>query len=298
MHDQTKPSTPLTYTRTFQVRHYECDSYGHLNNIHYLHYMQEAAFDASAAVGYDFQRYKRMGQKWLIRTTEIEYLQPLSYGDTVEVKTWVDDVRRVRSTRSYEFYQAGSPGLVARAWSDWVFIDELTGQPARIPAELAGAFFAGDLPERFLPRQTFPLPPDPPEAAFKMNRRVAWQDIDMEGHVNNAVYLSYVEDCGFQVIAAHGWPVQRMTAQGFAIILRKHQIEYIQPALLDEELLLTTWASHVKRSSALRYYTIQRAGDNALLARISTLGVWIDLSTSKPIRIPPDFLADFADNIV
>ena len=39
----------LTHERTFRVRHYECDSYGHVNHANYLRYMQEAAFDASAA---------------------------------------------------------------------------------------------------------------------------------------------------------------------------------------------------------------------------------------------------------
>ena len=45
------------HTATFRVRHYECDAYGHLNNANYARYMQEAAFDASAAVGYGKDRY-------------------------------------------------------------------------------------------------------------------------------------------------------------------------------------------------------------------------------------------------
>ena len=52
---------PLTHTRTFRVRHYECDAYGHLNNANYLRYMQETAFDASAAAGYDLERYNKLG---------------------------------------------------------------------------------------------------------------------------------------------------------------------------------------------------------------------------------------------
>ena len=49
---------PLVHTRNFRVRHYECDAYGHLNNANYLRYMQEAAFDASAAAGYGMLRYE------------------------------------------------------------------------------------------------------------------------------------------------------------------------------------------------------------------------------------------------
>ena len=42
---------PLKHERLFRVRFYECDAYGHLNNSNYVRYMQETAFDASAAAG-------------------------------------------------------------------------------------------------------------------------------------------------------------------------------------------------------------------------------------------------------
>ncbi len=93
---------PLVHKRTFRVRNYECDGYGHVNNANYVRYMQEAALDASAAVGYDEARYNELGHIWLIRETNIEYLRPLRFGDSVEVTTWVGDFRRVRSRRFYE----------------------------------------------------------------------------------------------------------------------------------------------------------------------------------------------------
>src|SRR5690554_1377686 len=106
---------PLIQERTFRVRHYECDAYGHVNHSHYLHYMQEAAMDASAAAGYDLARYEALGHQWLIRETDIEYLRPLTYGDSVVVKTWVADFHRVRSRRMYELRHAASGELVAQA---------------------------------------------------------------------------------------------------------------------------------------------------------------------------------------
>ena len=51
---------PLTHTRTFRVRYYECDANGHLTSANYLRYMQETAFDASTAAGYGIDRYDRM----------------------------------------------------------------------------------------------------------------------------------------------------------------------------------------------------------------------------------------------
>ncbi len=55
----TQPGEPPIHVpfleRAFRVRSYECDGYGHVNHANYLRYMQEAAFDASAAAGYDLE---------------------------------------------------------------------------------------------------------------------------------------------------------------------------------------------------------------------------------------------------
>ena len=88
---------PLTHERTFRVRYYECDPYGHLNNSNYLRYMQETAFDASAAAGYDLARYQAMERIWWIRSSEIEYLAPVRYNERVTVKTWVENFQRSHS---------------------------------------------------------------------------------------------------------------------------------------------------------------------------------------------------------
>jgi acyl-CoA thioester hydrolase len=288
---------PMIHVRTFRVRHYECDAYGHVNQANYLRYMQEAAFDASAAAGYDLTRYEAMGHHWLVRETDIEYLRPLRYGDSVRVKTWVVDFRRIRSRRAYEFRRAGSDELVAQARTDWVFLDSATWRPAPIPPEMMAALFPEGLPDPAAPRPRFPAAPPPPPGVFRLRRRVEWRDIDPEQHVNNAVYLSYLEDCGVQVAAAHGWPMARMRAEGFAIVARRHQIEYQQPAVLDDELELATWISDAKRATAVRHYRVTRVRDGALLARARTLWVWVDLKTGRPIRIPDAFLSDFTPNI-
>jgi acyl-CoA thioester hydrolase len=288
---------PLTHTSTLRVRYYECDPYGHVNNTNYLRYLEEAAFDASAAAGFDIARYQAMNRMWLVRETDIEYLRPLRYGDTVAIKTWIADFRRVQSRRMYELTNVATGELAARAHTDWVFVDTTTGALVSIPPEFASIFFPEGVPPVAPPRERFPEPPPPPPGIFRLRQQVEWQDIDTAWHVNNAVYLRYVENCSMAVIAAHGWPVQRMTAEGFAILLRRHQIQYLQPALLDDELEVATWVSEVKRVTALRHYTITRVRDGALLARVNTLGVWVNLATGQPMRPPASFLADFAPNI-
>ena len=149
----------LIHERAFRVRQYECDAYGHVNHANYLRYMQETAFDASAAAGYDLDRYREIERAWLVRETDITYQQPLVYGDSVIVKTWVLDFRRVRSRRAYEMRHATSGELVAQATTDWVFLNDQTGRPETVPQEMIDGFFPDGPPDDVPPRERFPKAP-------------------------------------------------------------------------------------------------------------------------------------------
>lgn len=282
--------------RAFRVRAYECDPYGHVNHANYLRYMQESAFDASAAVGYDFERYRQLGQQWLIRETDITYLRPLVYGDTVIVRTWVGDFRRVRSRRLYELRLAGSDEPVATATTEWVYLDMTTLRPATIPPEMIAAFrhpdtVAGDR------REPFPEAPPPPPGIFRTRRRVEWRDLDQVQHVNNANYLVYIEECNVAAAAAFGWSMGRIMERGMGIVARRYRIEYREPALMDDELEVTSFLADIRRATAVRHNEVRRVSDGALLARAYSLWVFVELATGRPIRIPADFMATFGPNV-
>ncbi len=288
---------PHTFERTFRVRAYECDTLGHVNNANYLRYMQEAAIEASADAGYDTRRYTEMGKSWLIRETSVEYFSPLFFGDTLILKTWVADVRRVRSRRMYEFRKAGAAELVARADTDWIFLDQKTGRPAGVPEPLKLAFFPEGVPATAPAREPFPEPPPLPPKIHVVQRQAEWRDIDMVGHVNNAVYLAYVEEAGVDVAASHGWPISRLIESGMGLVARKHRIQYLQAASLGEAIRVETWLAPPRTTSVIRHYLIRRSGDGALLAQTQTVWVMIDLKTGRPLRFPDEFMADIQDNI-
>lgn len=287
---------PVIYEASFRVRFNECDGYGHVNHANYLTYMQEAAFDASAAVGYDFPTHAKMERLWFVRESEITYLKPMRYNDTFVIKTWAADIRRVRSRRMYEFRLAQTGEITASAYTDWVFLNSKDFKPATIPQEMAHAYVPPGTEER-IKRSPFPESPLQPPGVFKQTRRVKWRDVDPARHVNNTVYLHYFEDCATEVVRLLGWPVSRMSAAGFGIIARQFRIEYLEPALMDQEIEIATWVSDVKRATAVRHYTVTRMEDQALLARARALWVWIDLKNGRPMRIPINFLNDCAANI-
>ncbi|MCA9912033.1 MAG: acyl-CoA thioesterase [Anaerolineae bacterium] len=285
----------VTFQRTFRVRHYECDGYGHLNNVNYVRYMQETALDASAAVGWNQARYVQIGCSWLIRETEIEYLHPVRYNDDVTLTTWVANFRRVQSLRRYTFHDANTRQIIAKASTNWVFLENDTLRPARIPGEMMTAF----IPDGEISHESGePFPEStPPPGAFQMQRRVEWRDIDGVGHVNNASYFAYCEAASTEVGRHFGWSMPIMQSQGLAMVLRRFRIQYLQAAQMDDEIHLTTWLSDARRASATRHYLLRRVSDGEILAR--AYGVWVcfDLDRQRPARFPTQMVEAFAPNL-
>jgi acyl-CoA thioester hydrolase len=279
------PGMPRTYTRRFRVRSTDCDAAGHVNNAVYLRYLQEVAIEASADAGYDPAWYDAHGAGWVIRRSRIDYLQPLRYGDEIDVTTYVVDVRRVRSQRNYEIVRAQDHVMAARAATDWVFIDRREGTPARVP---------NDAPARFLPDgpvldaeriADLPAPPDaPPPNAFHTTRRVYYYEIDEYQHVNNSVYLSYLEQAAIDAGAAMGFDMPQVIELGGAIVASQHDIEYLRPAQYGDTLDIATWIGEISRVSVLRHTTMRLQGELAI--RAQTRWVWIDLKTRRPAAMP------------
>jgi acyl-CoA thioester hydrolase len=286
-----------THLESFRVRSYECDLYGHVNNAIYLHYLQEASLSFSSAAGYPPDRYAALGLEWWPSRIDFEYLIPLRYGDIVDVTIRPDAISGPALSQSFKFHNRQTGDLVAKG-SMLNTLQNTQGSPLKnMPPEIQAALAPGGLEPGKPGLPASPKAPSPPPGIFRMRKRVAWQDIHAKEELDPATLLVYAGECGRQVVQAHGWPMERMLQEGFAILLRSNQIEYYQPACLDDELELSTWVSNVRRVSALRHYTIQRVKDGALLAQIHALGVWVNLSTGLPRRAPDRFLSDFAANI-
>lgn len=120
----------------------DLDGLGHANNISYLKWMQSAALGHSAAQGWSAQAYATLGCGWVVRSHYIEYLSPAQFEETIVVRTWVADLKKVTSLRRFRIVteRDGKEILLATAETDWAFVDYRTGAPKRIPPEVSSAF--------------------------------------------------------------------------------------------------------------------------------------------------------------
>lgn len=121
------------------VGHEDIDDLGHAGNYHYVRWMQHAAVAHSAANGWPAERYRKLGAGWVVRSHHITYLKPAFEGDTLIVATWVANLKPATSLRRYEIRRSDGT-LLARAETDWAFINYETQRPVRIPAEVSECF--------------------------------------------------------------------------------------------------------------------------------------------------------------
>lgn len=132
------PPDPI-YRYTFTVPAEALDPNGHVNNVQYVQWMQDVAVRHFSALG-GMQPTQALGATWVVRSHNIEYLSPAFMGEQLEVRTWVADIRRVRSLRRYEFVRPADDKLLVRGVTEWVFVDAKTGRPLSIPDEVLRVF--------------------------------------------------------------------------------------------------------------------------------------------------------------
>ena len=116
-------------------------------------------------------------------------------------------------------------------------------------------------------------------------------DIDGQNHVNNTVYLRWVQD----VATAHWKSLADADAQeaiGWVVV--RHEIDYKMPANLGDEIVLRTWVGRASRLKFERFTEIRRRADGRLLAQARTLWVPIDAGTGKPTRVSAEVRARFS----
>jgi acyl-CoA thioester hydrolase len=126
------------YTKHFIIPKSVIDENGHVNNVAYVQWMQDIAIEHYQSIG----GLEAQGNNatWVIREHKIEYLLPAFAGDEIEIHTWVENIRRVRSLRKYEFVRTSDGKVLARGETDWVFVNAKTGRPIPITDNVSKIF--------------------------------------------------------------------------------------------------------------------------------------------------------------
>lgn len=116
----------------------DIDALGHVSNLVYLRWVLEAATAHSVAKGWGQAEYIALGNVWVVRRHELDYLAQVTTGQSLVAETWVETWKAASCVRRTELIREGQ--VVARAATTWAFMSLANGRPQRIPESLRETF--------------------------------------------------------------------------------------------------------------------------------------------------------------
>ena len=136
-----------------------------------------------------------------------------------------------------------------------------------------------------------PPPIDP--RRFTARYPVRQYELDLLGHVNNAVYLHWAEKVAIDHVEALGFGREWSLAQGGGWVVRQHQVTYHRQVRYGDVVLVTTLPQELSGVRGVRRTEIHRESDGALMTEAVTEWIWVRLSDGRPTRIPPELIERF-----
>ncbi len=279
------------------VRWADLDALGHVNNVVYVDYLQEARVDMFRS-----HRVELMGQELVeglvVARTQVRYVEPLMFRfEPVRIDCWVTEVRAASFTLAYEVYDErpdGSRRVYLTATTEltpYVFAEE---RPRRLTAEEKtvleghrdpGADAAVRAPQR-TPAHRLEVGHYPVQVRFS--------DVDVYGHVNNVKYFEYLQEARIAMMGRL-WDEVPVETGRISLVVAQVDVDYKVPILHRAAAYdAWTWVSHVGSTSLVMETEIVDASDperEVLLARARVVLVFFDPASGRPRRPDDDIRA-------
>lgn len=125
---------------------------------------------------------------------------------------------------------------------------------------------------------------------FDLKITVQPEHIDVLGHVNNVVYLSWMQDAAAAHIEALGLGLKEYLELKHAMVAVEHHVQYRKAALQGEEIILRTWLNDINALYSFRQYAFYRPSDKAVLFMGNTQWACVEIATGRPKRMSPTFM--------
>ena len=116
------------------------------------------------------------------------------------------------------------------------------------------------------------------------------QDIDELGHVNNAVWVRWIQD----MATAHWYAVAPPEyVDRYIWVVARHEIDYLRAVLPGETVTGRTWVAEAPRGARFDRHMEFTGADGKVRVRAKTTWAIVDKATGRPLRVPPEVAAPF-----
>ena len=233
----------LLHEANYRVRFDEAGPDGAMRTAALLRYAQDVAWRHSEQLGFDRSWYQERGLGWVVRGVELEVHEPIPMGHTLRVSTAVVGHRRIWARRLGECRLADGR-LAARVTTDWVLLDG-RGRVVRIPEDFGVAFTNPEVQGEIL---RVPAPDRAPASQLELTVRP--RDLDPLDHVNNAVYVDWLEEA----LEEAGW-----LSKVLRTFPRTLRLEYLASAARGDAITIelfgdaAAWTARIRSASGAEF---------------------------------------------
>ncbi len=130
-----------------------------------------------------------------------------------------------------------------------------------------------------------------PSNSFELVVRVTAADLDEQAHVNNVVYVQWVQEAATAHWESLTTPEIRATV---AWVLLRHEIDYRSPAVLGDDVVVRTTVGHLQGLTFERLTEVRRLQDGRLMAASRTLWCPVHPTSGRPRRVSAELRALFS----
>jgi len=269
-----------------QLRWADQDLLGHVNNVLYADYLQEARVDFLRTHSPATRLEDGTGGVVVVRH-ELSYVSSLHFSFApVHVECWVSEVRAASFTMQYEVFSTaedGSRQVHVLARSVLAPFDFATQSPRRLRPEEQAALAPFLEPGETLRALELGPPVAMPGSDYEV--AVRFSDVDGYNHVNNVKYFEYFQESRIKLMRELG---EGIATGGLHIVVARTQIDYVgQTSYRARPYACPSWVSRIGRTS-IAYDSLLLDGDRTL-ARARVVGVCISSETSRPAEIPQGY---------
>ena len=267
------------------MRWADMDLLGHVNNVVYVDYLQEARVDLLRHHGAAAQAGGGLVEGVVVVRHEVHYLSPLTFRfRPVSIEVWVTEIRAATFTLAYEVFEETADGrrVHARAstlLTPYVFATERPRRLTGAEKSVLETYLEPGEPVR-------PVRPGPPvrDEVGHYPVRVRFSDVDVYGHVNNVKYFEYLMEARILLLARLWKDLPEDTPEPVGVVART-DVDYRQPILFREQPY-DAW-SHVSSVGTTSMTVESEICDGEeVLARARVVMVFVDPATSRPVPPP------------
>ena len=124
---------------------------------------------------------------------------------------------------------------------------------------------------------------------FDLRLQVQAEHIDQLGHVNNVVYMHWMQDVATAHIDALGLGLKEYIELKHAMVAVEHHVQYRKAAFKEDEIILRTWFDDINALHSSRQYVFYRPKDNSILFVAQTKWACVEIETGRAKRMSPSF---------